>query len=161
MSNTESELLGSIPSASLSGAIMTASYLASAPVAVALNPEPLHFGRGGLRQSVDRRKHFRSCLHASFDSLLKRIVRPQDPRNLPVSFRVLHHLRHALEPKTLVGERVRHIELDRRIVPQVLDRARRGEIGKHELIVAQHSNRALRRQVRLAVGSNSRRVTEL
>src|SRR5262249_43321004 len=33
MSNTESELLGSIPSASLSGAIMTASHLASAPVA--------------------------------------------------------------------------------------------------------------------------------
>src|SRR5262249_6687550 len=140
MSNTESELLGSIPSASLSGAIMTASHLASAPVAVALKPEPLHFGRGGLRQSVDRRKHFRSCLEANFDNLLKRTVRPQDPRNLPVSFCVLHYLRHALEPKTLADERVHHIELDRRIVPEVLDRARRGEIGEPELPVPQHGN---------------------
>src|SRR6266568_5801165 len=108
MSNTESELLGSIPSASLSGAIMSASRLASAPVAVALKPEPLHFGFGGLRQRVDRRKHFRSCLDANFDNLLERIVRPRDPRDLPVRFRVLHHLRHALEPKALARERVHH-----------------------------------------------------
>ena len=72
MSHTESELLGSIPSASLSGAIMSASRLAGTPVAVAFEPELLHFGLGGPRQGVDRRKHFRSCLDANFDNLLER-----------------------------------------------------------------------------------------
>jgi hypothetical protein len=59
------------------------------------------------------------------------------------------------------GRQCDHIELDRRFVPEVLDRARRGEIGKPELIVAQHSNRALRRQVRLAIRGNGRCVAEL
>src|SRR4029077_16703926 len=104
MFNTESELLGSNPSASLSGAIMSASRLASAPVAVALQPELLHVRLGTPRQRVDRRKHFGSCLDANFDNLLERIVRPQDPRDPPVRVRVLHHFRRALEPKTPAGE---------------------------------------------------------
>src|SRR5215471_5577246 len=108
MSEMERELLGSIPSASLSAAIMNTSRLASAPVAVALKPESLHFGLGGLRQRVDRRIHFRSCLDANFDHLFARIVRAQDPRHPPVSFRVLHHLRGTLEFEIPAGEWISH-----------------------------------------------------
>jgi hypothetical protein len=73
------------------------------------------------------------------------IVRPQDPFEPPVSFGSFITFAAPLNLKAPLGEWIDHIELDRRIVPEVLDRARSGQIGKSELIVAQHSDRAFRR----------------
>jgi hypothetical protein len=84
--------------------------------------------------------------------LFEGIIGPKNLCDAPVSLGIFHHLRTALEAKTPARVRIDDVELDSGIVPEVLNGAWRGEIGKPEFVITQYCYRALGREVRLAVG---------
>jgi hypothetical protein len=78
-----------------------------------------------------------------------------------LSLGIFHHPRTALEAKTPARERIDDVELDSAVVPEVLNGAWRGEIGKTELVITQYCYRAPGREVLLAVGGYGGGVAEL
>src|SRR5204862_7465823 len=80
---------------------------------------------------------------------------------LGVERAVGHERGGALEAVAGAGDDVDDVDLEGRIVPQVLDRARRAQVGEDEVVVVPDGRRALGRQGRAPVGTDGRDEAQL
>ena len=94
---------------------------------------------------VDVARHARVPIHPA--RLQEHVVRAMDP---PLPF----------ESIPFSNERIDHVDLSGRVSLEVLNRLRRPDVGKHEVVVIPDGGRSFRRQIWCAVGAHGGDVSQ-